>query len=124
MPMIGTIGSPALSTMIRTYAINNVALIKIIELHLSTTRDSSSLELPLLRPQLLSRITKGRTPSMFNLVMLRTRSPFQLPPHELQREFARRVAAVEKLKAAHRASLAEMDALFASLQHRAFRGEL
>jgi type I restriction enzyme S subunit len=31
---------------------------------------------------------------------------------------------VEKLKAAHRASLAEMDALFASLQHRAFRGEL
>jgi type I restriction enzyme S subunit len=47
-----------------------------------------------------------------------------LPPRDLQREFARRVAAVEKLKAAHRASLAEMDALFASLQHRAFRGEL
>jgi type I restriction enzyme S subunit len=46
------------------------------------------------------------------------------PPLPLQREFARRVAAVEKLKAAHRASLAEMDALFASLQHRAFRGEL
>src|SRR4029078_10455363 len=47
-----------------------------------------------------------------------------LPPIDLQREFARRVAAVERLKAAHRASLAEMDALFASLQHRAFRGEL
>jgi type I restriction enzyme S subunit len=47
-----------------------------------------------------------------------------LPPIELQREFARRVAAVEKLKAAQRASLAELDALFASLQHRAFRGEL
>jgi type I restriction enzyme, S subunit len=47
-----------------------------------------------------------------------------LPPIELQREFARRVQAVEKLKAAQRASLAEMDALFASLQHRAFRGEL
>jgi type I restriction enzyme S subunit len=31
---------------------------------------------------------------------------------------------VEKLKAAHGASLAEIDALFASLQHRAFRGEL
>ena len=47
-----------------------------------------------------------------------------LPPIDLQREFARRVASVEKLKEAHRASLAEMDALFASLQHRAFRGEL
>ena len=46
------------------------------------------------------------------------------PSLALQREFARRVAAVEKLKAAHRASLAELDALFASLQHRAFRGEL
>ena len=34
------------------------------------------------------------------------------------------VAAVEKLKSAHRASLAELDALFAALQHRAFRGEL
>ena len=47
-----------------------------------------------------------------------------LPPIPLQREFSHRVAAVEKLKAAHRASLAELDALFASLQHRAFRGEL
>ena len=47
-----------------------------------------------------------------------------LPPLDLQREFARRVAAVEKLKTAQRASLAELDALFASLQHRAFRGEL
>ncbi|MDP1991842.1 MAG: restriction endonuclease subunit S [Syntrophales bacterium] len=46
------------------------------------------------------------------------------PPLDLQNEFARRVAAVDKLKAAHHTSLAEMDALFASLQHRAFRGEL
>jgi len=47
-----------------------------------------------------------------------------LPPIELQREFARRVTAVEALKTAQRASLAELDALFATLQHRAFRGEL
>ncbi|MBG1270467.1 hypothetical protein F8S12_30880 [Nostoc sp. WHI] len=47
-----------------------------------------------------------------------------LPPLPLQQEFAQRVEAVEKLKTAHRASLLEFDALFASLQHRAFRGEL
>jgi type I restriction enzyme S subunit len=47
-----------------------------------------------------------------------------VPPLSLQREFARRVQAVERLKAAQRASLAELDSLFASLQHRAFRGEL
>ncbi len=47
-----------------------------------------------------------------------------LPPPKLQREFARRREAVENLKAAHLASVAELDALFSSLQHRAFRGEL
>ncbi len=50
--------------------------------------------------------------------------PFPLPPITLQREFARRVTAVEALRTAHRASLAELDALLATLQHRAFRGEL
>ena len=47
-----------------------------------------------------------------------------LPPLPLQQAFARRVEAIEVLKASHRASLAKLDALFASLQHRAFRGEL
>jgi type I restriction enzyme, S subunit len=58
-----------------------------------------------------------------NLAILRNLD-VPLPPIALQNEFACRVAAVEKLKIAHRASLAEMDALFFSLQHRAFRGEL
>lgn len=48
----------------------------------------------------------------------------QHPPIDLQRKFARQVGAVEKLKAAQRVSLAELDALFASLQSRAFKGEL
>jgi type I restriction enzyme S subunit len=47
-----------------------------------------------------------------------------VPPISLQREFARRISAIEKLKSDHRVSLSELDALFASLQHRAFRGEL
>jgi type I restriction enzyme S subunit len=50
--------------------------------------------------------------------------PLLLPPVDLQREFVRGVRALERLKTAQRASLAELDALFASLQHRAFRGEL
>ena len=47
-----------------------------------------------------------------------------VPPLNRQCEFAQRIYAVNKLKASHRASLSELDALFASLQHRAFRGEL
>lgn len=51
-------------------------------------------------------------------------TPVKLPPLELQQTFATRVAAVERLKETHRKHLAELDALFASLQHRAFKGEL
>lgn len=58
-----------------------------------------------------------------NMTQLRE-FPLLIPPFSLQQEFAYRVEAVEKLKASHRASLSELDALFASLQHRAFRGEL
>ena len=50
--------------------------------------------------------------------------PLLLPPLPLQCEFAAQVPAVERLKVSQRASLAKLDALFASLQHRAFRGEL
>lgn len=47
-----------------------------------------------------------------------------LPPLSLQQNFATRIQSVESLKAIHRAALIELDTLFASLQHRAFRGEL
>ena len=47
-----------------------------------------------------------------------------LPPLAVQQQFARRAAALNRLREAHQASLAQLDALFASLQHRAFRGEL
>ncbi len=59
-------------------------------------------------------------------INLETLRPLQVPspPVQHQCEFARRVAAVEQLRSAHRASLVQMDELFASLQHRAFRGEL
>lgn len=46
------------------------------------------------------------------------------PPLSLQNKFLNRITAIEKLKCSQRSSLAELDALFASLQHRAFRGEL
>lgn len=47
-----------------------------------------------------------------------------VPPVVMQRDFAIRLAATEKLKSTYVANLHDLDALFASLQHRAFRGEL
>ena len=69
------------------------------------------------------RLQRGVRQKNLNLSMIREIC-IPLPPLALQREFIHRIAAVEKLKAAHRASLAELDALFSALQHRAFRGEL
>jgi type I restriction enzyme, S subunit len=48
----------------------------------------------------------------------------RVPPLPLQQQFADRIQAIETLKTHHRQSLATMDTLFNSLQHRAFRGEL
>ena len=50
--------------------------------------------------------------------------PLLLPPMALQQKFAERMDLVDRMKTDHRGSLAHLGALFASLQHRAFRGEL
>ena len=73
----------------------------------------------------VQKLASGSSSSMPNISKAKLlMTPIEVPPLELQHVFAHRIAAVEKLKAAHRAALAELDALFASLQHRAFRGEL
>ena len=50
--------------------------------------------------------------------------PTPLPPLALQCRFAAVVESVEQQRARQRAHLAELDTLFASLQNRAFRGDL
>ncbi|MBE0549245.1 MAG: restriction endonuclease subunit S [Rubrivivax sp.] len=47
-----------------------------------------------------------------------------VPTLDLQREFCRYLAAVEVVRRRQMATVAELDALFASLQHRAFAGQL
>ncbi|WLQ05674.1 restriction endonuclease subunit S [Arthrobacter oryzae] len=47
-----------------------------------------------------------------------------LPSFELQEKFSERVSNIGRLKNRLQAQLTELDALFASLQHRAFNGEL
>lgn len=71
----------------------------------------------------LAPLTRRAAQAHLNAEQLRNLK-FISPPMSLKEEFAQRIEAVEKLKASHCASLSELDALFASLQHRAFRGEL
>lgn len=71
----------------------------------------------------IARAQYGQTKPGLNFEQIRR---FQIPVPSIgaQREFVRRAAAVDALKATHRASLTHLDALFSSLQYRAFRGEL
>jgi len=73
----------------------------------------------------IQKLAGGSAGSMPNISKGRLQAALiEVPPLPLQHEFAMQVAAVERLKTSQRASLAKLDALFASLQHRAFRGEL
>ena len=76
-----------------------------------------------LAPERLSRLIAGSTSKHLNVKELR-KLPVLLPPLDLQRRFAVIVASVEQQKAGQRAHLNELDTLFASLQSRAFRGDL
>jgi type I restriction enzyme, S subunit len=82
----------------------------------------TAMRLPSFQAQ-IERSASTSVQKYFNLSALRNWKII-VPPISLQHEFAGRFEAVETLKSAQRASLIRLDDLFASLQHRAFRGEL
>lgn len=71
----------------------------------------------------LAPLTRRAAQPHLNAEQLRTLE-FIVPPSHLKDEFANCVSSINRLKEVHKTSLAELDNLFASLQHRAFRGEL
>ena len=66
---------------------------------------------------------RGQIQKHLNVGSLRS-APIPLPRLDLQCRFATIVESVEKQKTRQRAHLAELDTLFASLQFRAFQGDL
>jgi type I restriction enzyme S subunit len=75
-----------------------------------------------LTPFLVAKRVGGAQPNLSQNMIRRLEIP--VPPIEQQHQYADRVAAVENLKESLAASLGGMDALFSSLQQRAFIGEL
>ena len=77
------------------------------------------------RGKVLLQQTGGATAVQFNINAKQASSmEVALPPLDLQDQFVSIVESVECQKASQRAHLAELDTLFASLQSRAFRGDL
>jgi type I restriction enzyme S subunit len=76
-----------------------------------------------LSPKRIGQLMVGSTSQHLNVKELKALL-IPLPPVALQLEFSRISATLERLKETTKNSLSELDSLFASLQHRAFQGEL
>jgi type I restriction enzyme, S subunit len=119
----GTIGRVAMVETDEPFSlVRSAALVKLK----SNSVDSKFFEYFLRTPTLRKKMQqRANASSQANLFQNQIRElPAFIPPIALQQEFARRVETIAQLKTTHRESLAQMDDLFASLQHQAFRGEL
>jgi type I restriction enzyme, S subunit len=71
----------------------------------------------------LKRISKGTNTKYLTMEIL-NRICIPIPPIKLQQEFTLHIAKINSLKKKFHKSLLELNTLFASLQYRAFRGEI
>lgn len=76
-----------------------------------------------LNPVRISNLMVGATSKHLNVKDLRN-LPVPVPPLAAQHEFSMRISVIDRLKDRHGIQLSKFDALFASLQHRAFSGQL
>jgi type I restriction enzyme S subunit len=120
---VGSYGVPALVRTTRKFAFQrHIAHLKV---------DRSLLEPEFLRVMLASpplkrqadTVARGVAQKTVNLADIREFVVF-IPSLAVQRDLATRISSIDALKARHSASLCRMASLFASPQHRAFRGEL
>ncbi len=71
----------------------------------------------------LAQTSKGAIMDGLNMGIIRA-MPIVTPPVSLQEEFSARLDAIDECKAASSSAVSQAEALFTSVQHRAFRGEL
>lgn len=71
----------------------------------------------------LEQTAKGAIMSGLNMGIIKA-MPIPLVPLDLQQEFVERQQALRAVKTSHQNAQIELNTMFASLQHRAFRGEL
>jgi type I restriction enzyme S subunit len=105
------------------YISQHVAILRVNQERIDPNFLSHFLSFDLGGQRQIAKAQYGQTKPGLNFEQIR-RFLVPVPPIELQHEFTKKVSFVDKLKATYLAGLMEHDALFTSLQHRAFRGEL
>jgi type I restriction enzyme, S subunit len=120
---VGSYGNVAVVSTSEKFAFQrHIAHIKPDRTKLDSTFCAAMLRSPAIRRQ-VDRVARGVAQKTVNLSDLTSLQVFA-PPMQIQRQFARRADAIDSAKAAHVASLAELNSLFDSLQHRGFTGQL
>jgi type I restriction enzyme S subunit len=105
------------------FSLKNVALLQPNPDFLESCYLESLLNHFFFKQDLLRRSSKGGAQKFISLKVLRS-AQAPIPPLDLQQRFAAIVESVEQQKTRMQAHLDELDTLFASLQSRAFNGEL
>jgi type I restriction enzyme S subunit len=122
MPMIGTIGSPVIVDFDPDFAIKNVALIKFQDSDMNAEFVRQVLDSSLFEAHVANK-GRGGTQKFVSLGDIR-KFMIPTPSSEHQRDFANRVRSLKVEQEKLLSSMDLMQDLFASLQHRAFQGEL
>ena len=126
--LVGTLGNPNLRACVQpewlSVALNKADCVQIRpDKNVVTAEFVCALLNQPSTERMANELMRGQTRVRISMGRLREME-VPVPPIAMQREFANHVAASEDLKQIQRASQSELRALFGSLQHRAFRGEL
>lgn len=120
--LIGRV-APVFSNLEGSYISQHVAILRPDATMLDPGFLAFFLSLPDGGQRQISQLQYGQTKPGLNFEQIRAmKIPF--PPIELQQSFQKKLRMIKSLAASHREQLAILDALFASLQARAFRNEL
>ncbi|MFI6806408.1 restriction endonuclease subunit S [Streptomyces luteogriseus] len=110
-------------TLAGSYISQHVAILRPNQEALRSEFISYYLSLPNGGQRQIAHMQYGQTKPGLNFEQIRGFS-IPVPSLDHQDQFLQRLAEVEKIRASHLDQLAELDALFASLQHHAFHREL
>jgi type I restriction enzyme S subunit len=115
--------APVSNACAGAYISQHVAILRPIPTKIVPVFLSFFLSLDAGGQQQIARVQYGQTKPGLNFEQIK-RFRISLPSLALQNEFARRLAVLERLKLKQQQSLTGLNALFASVQHRAFAGAL
>ena len=126
--IIGTLGDPNLRAFVQPPEVA-VALNKAdcVQMRVDSAKVTAAYVAALLNQPIIERMAKslmhGQTRTRISMGQLREME-VPVPPLQLQHEFGIRSELLANQRSCQSYSLAELDALFSSLQAKAFRGEL